>query len=138
MANTDLVANLLNISAMNPNSDEIINEPKKQVDDDFVYARENIINAIEKAKYALISASVSADTSRNSRDYRVLHEIITSFIAANKELLELHKNKLILDEKGRSVKNPELENKSKITNNLFVGSTKELSEMLKSIKNSHE
>lgn len=131
MSTNNAITQLQNNIELNANNEELINFPDKIVEDDFDYARKNIVNAIDKMTYALSIMSLSADQSRNSRDYRVLHELMSAYVKANQDLLSIHKQKIELEEKKHSTKSsPE----KVINNNLFVGSTKELGEMLKKIK----
>jgi len=72
-----------------------------------------------------------ADQSQQPRAFEVLGKLIETSVKANKDLLELQ-------EKIRQIKeiSTEVGDKAKtINNNLFVGSTKELQDFIKRMKN---
>ncbi len=96
---------------------------KTQTDDDFEYARGNLIDIIEKGQEALTGILDVAGMSQHPRSFEVVATLINSLTAANKDLLELSKKKQELD---GGVGGPKT-----INNNLFVGSTAELQKLLK-------
>lgn len=98
------------------------------VDDDFEYARANIVTAIEKGQEALGDMLDVAARSQHPRGYEVVATLVKTISDANKDLLELSKRKKDLL-KDDSNKGP-----STVNNNLFVGSTAELLKMLKDNK----
>lgn len=99
------------------------NEPTPQVEDDFEYARGNIIAAIDKGQEALTSILDVAEMSQNPRAFEVVAIMLKTVAEANKDLLELQKRKKDLT--GISP------NPTTVNNNLFVGSTAELQKLIK-------
>jgi hypothetical protein len=95
----------------------------KQVDDDFEYARGNMISAIEKGQEALSGVLEVAGMSQHPRAYEVAATLVKTLADANKDLLELQKRKKDLTGVGPSP--------TTVNNNLFVGSTAELQQLIK-------
>lgn len=99
----------------------------KQVEDDFEYARGNLISAIEKGQEALTGILDVASMSQNPRSYEVVATLLKTVADANKDLLELQKRKMDLTGVGP--------NPTTVNNNLFVGSTAELQQLIKKQNN---
>lgn len=99
-------------------------EPSEQVDDDFEYARGNLIAVIEKGQEALSGVVDVAGMSQHPRAYEVVATLVKAVSDANKDLLELQKRKR--DLKGEDGSAP-----TTVNNNLFVGSTAELQQLIK-------
>ena len=95
----------------------------KQVTDDFEYARGNMISAIEKGQEALSGVLEVAGMSQHPRAYEVAATLVKTLADANKDLLELQKRKKDLTGVGP--------NPTTVNNNLFVGSTAELQQLIK-------
>jgi hypothetical protein len=96
----------------------------KVTDQDYEYARGNMIAVIEKGNEALSGILDVAGMSQNPRAYEVVAKMIDSVSAANEKLLDLQKKqKELAGETGSSAKT--------VNNNLFVGSTAELQAFLK-------
>jgi hypothetical protein len=115
---------------------EIIeSKPKKQeimvdtsnVDRDYKYARENFISIIESGTRALEDLLDVATQSQHPRAYEVLAATMKTLIDANKDLVELSRKQKEMDSPKQS--------DSKVTNNLFVGSTADLQKVLKELRN---
>ena len=95
------------------------------IDKDYKYTRANLYSLIEKGQEALNGILELAGESASPRAYEVAGQIIKSVGDTTDKLADLQKKVKDLDEDA--VKAP-----SKVTNNaLFVGSTSELSKMLK-------
>lgn len=101
---------------------------RTQTDDDFEYARGNLISVIEKGQEALNGILDVAGMSQHPRSYEVVATLINTLTTANKDLLDLSKKKQELD---GSIGGPKT-----VNNNLFIGSTAELQKLLK--KNEQE
>ena len=97
-----------------------------QVQDDFEYARGNMISAIEKGQEALNGILEVAGMSQHPRAYEVAATLVKATVDASKDLMELSKRKKDLDKPVEGEAGP-----SKVTNNMFVGSTAELLKALK-------
>lgn len=95
----------------------------KKINDDFEFARSNLIAAIDKGQEALSGILDVATMSQHPRSYEVVATLVKAVSDANKDLLELQK------------RHKELTNEptgpSTVNNNLFVGSTAELQKLLK-------
>ncbi len=96
---------------------------------DYEIARENFHELIDKGKDAFDSIIEISKDSEKSRDFEVAATLLSNIINANKELIELHKRVREIANYKQNVKND-----TKIQNALFVGSTAELSKMLREIK----
>jgi len=120
--NDDPISKALDLTSLSDStkvSEVIINK----TDDDFQYARGNLISIIEKGQEALNGILDVASMSQHPRGFEVVATLINSLTAANKDLLELSKKKQELD---GNIGGPKT-----INNNLFVGSTAELQKLLK-------
>lgn len=92
--------------------------------DDFEYARGNLISVIEKGQEALTSIVDVAGMSQHPRAYEVVATLVKAVADANKDLLELRKKQkdLMVDDQSSP---------TTVNNNLFVGSTAELQQLIK-------
>lgn len=125
----DPIADALDIKPLEPKQELIAAGPKKEIDNDqklendFMYARENLYNVIERGTDALNGIVDLAQQSQQPRSYEVVADLVRTLSAANKDLLEIQ-------QKMKNMQ-PKDEGPSKVTNNLFVGSTNELTALLK-------
>ena len=95
------------------------------IEKDYDYTRANLYSLIEKGQESLNGILELAGESASPRAYEVAGQIIKSVADTTDKLMELQKKVKEIDEE--SAKKP-----STVTNNaLFVGSTSELSKMLK-------
>lgn len=116
---------------------EYDNSPKKEVkaeDDeserDYKYARENFYSVIESGTKALEQMLDVAQASEHPRAYEVVSTLMKTLVDANKDLVKM-------GEERKKAKQPQEQEQGsgKVTNNnLFVGSTSELQQMLKDMK----
>lgn len=105
-------------------------EQKKttQADADFEFARENLMDVINKGQEALFDLMDVARQSQHPRAYEVLSTMMNTMVGASKDLLDLQaKKKKILEEDPSA-------SPQQVTNNLFVGSTADLQKMISNIK----
>jgi len=121
----DSISKALDLAPLSPSSLPAPVEAN-QVDDDFEYARGNMINTIEKGNEALQGILDVAGMGQHPRAYEVAANLVKTMVEANKELLDLQKKKKEI-EKIEAKSNPQT-----VNNNLFVGSTAELLKALKS------
>jgi len=106
----------------NPSSPE---RPERE--EDYKYARDNFYNVIEKGTQALDEMLDVAKASEHPRAYEVVSTLMKTLVEANKDLVTMNEKK---------AKAEEPEEDAKVTNNnLFVGSTAELQQLVKDIKN---
>lgn len=92
---------------------------------DYEYTRANLYSLIEKGQEAINGIMELADESSSARAYEVAGQLIKSVGDVTDKLLDLQKKlKSIEEESSKTTNN--------VTNNaLFVGSTSELSKLLK-------
>lgn len=103
-----------------------------QVDADFEYARENMMEVINKGQEALFDLMDVARQSQHPRAYEVLATMMNTMVGASKDLLDLQakKKKILEDDPSASPQ--------QVTNNLFVGSTADLQKYLKQQKSDEQ
>ena len=100
---------------------------------DFETARSNIMTVIEDGQQAIFKLSQIAESSQHPRAFEVLAKLMDTVIHANKELLELQTK--IRDIQAKDA--PHSEQAKTINNNLFVGSTSELQQIINNIKSNN-
>jgi heme oxygenase len=101
-----------------------------QPEKDFQYARDNFYNVIEKGTEALEDMLHVAKASEHPRAYEVVSTLMKTLVDANKDLVAM-------GEKKAKAQEPE-EEKKVTNNNLFVGSTAELQQLLKDMRNDND
>ena len=95
------------------------------IDKDYDYTRANLYSLIEKGQESLNGILELAGESASPRAYEVAGQIIKSVADTTDKLMDLQKKVKEVDEEN--IKGP-----SQVTNNaLFVGSTSDLSKMIK-------
>ena len=100
--------------------------PKKnEVEKDYEYTRANLYSIIEKGQEAINGIMEVAGESASPRAYEVAGQLIKSVADTTDKLMDLQKKVKEVEEDSNKTTN-------NVTNNaLFVGSTSELSKMLK-------
>lgn len=100
-----------------------VSHSDESLESDFTYARENLYGVIEQGTKALEGIVDLAKQSQQPRTYEVVADLIRTLAGANKDLLDIQKkvHEMKIKQDGPT----------KVTNNLFVGSTKELTALLK-------
>lgn len=99
---------------------EIPNDPQK----DYEYTRENLYNLIEKGQQAINGILELAQESEHPRAFEVAGQLIKSVGDVTDKLLDLQKKMKDLDA-------PSKKGNTTVNNALFVGSTAELSKLIK-------
>lgn len=99
-----------------------------KVDRDYDYARTNFYNIIETGTEALEQMLDVAKASEHPRAYEVVSTIMKTLVDANKDLVSMSTKK----QESEEVKNPT--DNGVQNNNLFVGSTAELQQLLKDMR----
>ena len=95
------------------------------VSKDYDYTRGNLYSLIEKGQEAINGIMEVAGESASPRAYEVAGQLIKSVADSTDKLMDLQKKMKDIDEEGTKTQN-------NVTNNaLFVGSTSELSKLLK-------
>ena len=98
---------------------------KDDVEKDYNYTRGQLYSLIEKGQEAINGIMELAGESASPRAYEVAGQLIKSVADSTDKLMDLQKKVKELDEEGAKAQ-------GNVTNNaLFVGSTTELSKMLK-------
>jgi len=104
--------------------------PDKEIGEDYSYARQNLKMIIDQGAGALDSLIGIAQISQHPRAFEVIGQLIKILVESNKDLLDLKKQSNELS--GMIVgENKSDGNAKTVTNALFVGSTKELQQMIK-------
>lgn len=102
------------------------------IKNDYEYTRGNLYSIIEKGQEAINCVLELAQESDSPRAYEVLGQLIKNVSDTTDKLIDLQKKIKDIDEK-KSSGGP-----TNVTNALFVGSTAELSKLLKSQKKKDE
>jgi hypothetical protein len=108
---------------------EIVTKKETLIDDirkDYEYTRGNLYSIIEKGQEAINNVLELAQETDAPRAYEVVGQLIKNVSDATDKLMDLQKKIKALDE-TKQQRGP-----TNVTNALFVGSTAELSKMLKS------
>lgn len=95
---------------------------------DYEKTRENLDELIEKGKEAVDDILNIARETEKGRDFEVAATMLKTVVEANEKLLQMHKTVRELS----NYKQKE-ESKTNIKNAIFVGSTKDLSRMIKDL-----
>jgi hypothetical protein len=111
-----------------PESQSLKNDIKK----DYEYTRGNLYSIIEKGQEAINGILELAQETEQARAYEVAGQLIKNVADATDKLMDLQK-KLKDIEETKQVSGP-----TNVTNALFVGSTAELSKLLKAQKQKEE
>lgn len=111
-----------------PKKQVIVPEDTTEADRDYKYARDNFYNVIEKGTQALEELLDVASQSQHPRAYEVLATTMKTLIDANKDLVELSRKK-----NEEQAPKGEQTSGGKVTNNLFVGSTAELQQIMRNL-----
>ena len=93
---------------------------------DYTFSREQYHSLIDKGNEALEELLAVAKESESARAYEVTAQLVRTLSDTTKELLELQKSKKEIE---KEVKDPQT-----VNNSLFIGSTKELQDLLHSKK----
>ena len=117
-----------NIVAVEPESETILNATKESNNDikkDYEYTRANLYSLIEKGQEAINGIMELAGEGGSPRAYEVAGQLIKSVGDVTDKLIDLQK-------KLKDVEEDTIKTTNNVTNNaVFVGSTSELSKLLK-------
>lgn len=103
----------------------------EKLDFDLEYARGNILTLIETGTEGARQLADIADQSQNSLAYERLGNFLKTVSELNKDLITLGVQK-------KEMSKPLPNDDTKVTNNLFVGSTAEMAKLLANIKKERE
>ena len=134
MANYDPIDEALNVkSEIIPTPEDVVSKKKNQmkkvegqdVGKDYDYTRGNLYSLIEKGQEAINGIMEVAGETASPRAYEVAGQLIKSVADTTDKLMDLQKKVKEVEEDTNKTTN-------NVTNNaLFVGSTSELSKILK-------
>ena len=134
MTNYDPIDEALNVkSEIIPTPEDVVSKKKNQikktegqdVGKDYDYTRGNLYSLIEKGQEAINGIMEVAGETASPRAYEVAGQLIKSVADTTDKLMDLQKKVKEVEEDTNKTTN-------NVTNNaLFVGSTSELSKMLK-------
>ncbi len=126
-AHPDPIANALDLT---PNTSPLVASEPKPVDvpnngsteKDVEYARENLYHLAERGRDALEELMELANQSQHPRAYEVVGQLIKTLTDTNERIVDIQQKakQILSDPKGPD----------KVTNNLFVGNTSELTKLL--------
>ena len=105
---------------------EDISSSVEDIKKDYEYTRGNLYSIIEKGQEAIDSVLELAQETEQPRAYEVLGQLIKNVSDTTDKLMELQKKLKDVEEESVKAKGP-----STVNNALFVGSTAELSKLLK-------
>ena len=109
-------------------NDVVVYEGDDSVDDDFNFAQDTIRETIMKSNEVLQELGQAAILNENGKLYESYSQLMKNIIDGSAQLIDIHGKK----KKIKEVKEPKQKNTQ--VNNLIVGSTKELLEMIESNK----
>jgi urease alpha subunit len=109
-------------------NDVVVYEGDDTVDDDFDFAQDTIRETIMKSNEVLQELGQAAILNENGKLYESYSQLMKNIIDGSAQLIDIHGKK----KKIKEVKEPKQKNTQ--VNNLIVGSTKELLEMIESNK----
>jgi len=111
----------------------VVDDNKKDVDNDYTYSREVLYDLIEKGRGALEDMIEVARESEHPRAFEVLSGLIKNTADVNDKLLDLNKkHKDISTDPLKQVEN------GTTNNNVFIGSTTDLQRMLQDVHKKEE
>lgn len=118
------------VSYDRPEADNSL-EAKQQLDADRDYARTNLYSAIENGVKALEEITEIARQTQQPRAFEVVATLVKTLSDVNKDLVDLSSKRVT----GSNPKDSNPDEPKTVTNNLvFQGSTSELAELMKSLK----
>jgi|SRR5210317_2640996 len=105
----------------------IAQEFVEKIDKDYDISRGNLKELLMKGQEALNHALEVAKQSEHPRAFEVVGNLVKQLADVNQQLMDLHQQRKKLDDPGKG--------SQKVTNNnaIFVGSTAELSKMIKNM-----
>lgn len=106
-------------------TEPLVTGGQAEVTGDFETARENILNIIKNGNDALDALSCIANQSQDAEAFAALSSLMNTLVSANRQLLEIQKR---IRDINQGDKGPDKKN---VTNNLFVGTSKELLNIIK-------
>jgi hypothetical protein len=123
----NITAEVLPIEVEKKETKELVMPADKDPDTDFEVGRENLYKLLDKGNEAIDGILALAKEGEHPRAYEVAGQLI-------KTVSEVSQNLLDLQEKLKKIKDVPNTGPKSVTNALFVGSTTELTKLLKNKK----
>ena len=123
----NITTEVMPIEVEKKESKEVVVPEDKDPDIDFETGRKNLYQLIDKGNEAIDGILGLAKEGEHPRAYEVAGQLI-------KTVSEVSQNLLDLQEKGKKIKDVPEKGPKNVTNALFVGSTTELTKLLKNKK----
>ena len=125
---SDPIATALDITPVDDNRVQLPEHEDKSpkesnTEKDLEYARENYMDLIEKGRHSLEDLMEIARQSQHPRAFEVIATLIKTITDTNEKVVDLQK-------KAKEILSDEMAAKKVTNNNLFVGSTTELTKIL--------
>jgi hypothetical protein len=132
----DSLSNVFGVAPTPPQSTEVITQdgeiitpPNEKIENDYDVARGNLRELLTTGKAALEHALEVAKSSEHPRAFEVVGNLMKQLADVNQQLMDIHQQKQKLDGPKETKKSGD-----RVTNNaIFVGSTNELSKMIKNM-----
>ena len=137
MKNFDSIEEALNVDTevvetdIEPRKNQLEKTDKNDADKDYEYSRGNLYSLIEKGQEAVNGILELAQESDSARAYEVAATTIKAVADTTDKLIDLQQKMKDLEQDPN--KGP-----TNVTNALFVGSTAELSKLIKNQKNEND
>jgi hypothetical protein len=135
MKTDDSLSNVFGVSTIPKTTEvitqdgEIITPPDQKIETDYDVARNNLRELLTTGKAALEHALEVAKGSEHPRAFEVVGNLMKQLADVNQQLMDIHQQKQKLDGPKETKKSGD-----RVTNNaIFVGSTNELSKMIKNM-----
>lgn len=132
----DRLSDIFDVPKLTENKSQIIvsetgrvfDSAEDKIESDYDKSRDNLHDLLAKGHEALSHALEVAKQSEHPRAFEVVGNLMKQLADVNQQLLDVHQQKQKLDA-------PKAIDKAKITNNnaIFVGSTAELTKMIKNM-----
>ena len=108
-------------------NDVAVYEGNSSSDDDFEFAQETIRDTILKSNEVLQELGQAAILNENGKLYESYGQLMKNIVDSSTSLLDLHARKKKIDENKEEEVS---QNNTQINNNIFVGSSKDLLELI--------
>lgn len=114
---------------------ELVEAPSTENDihTDYQYIRTNLYTITERSIDALNNLVQIADQSQHPRAYEVVALLVNTIASAQKDLIGIHTSRAKIDALKNKCKAPDV-----VNNNLFVGNTAQLDEIIKNMNKKHD
>jgi len=122
----DVTGDLIPVERIKKEKAPVVKTELNDLTSDYDFSRGQYHSLIEKGNEALVELLAVAKESESARAYEVTAQLVRTLSDTTRELLELQKTKKEIE---KDVKDPQT-----VNNSLFIGSTKELQDLLQGKK----